>query len=268
MTTDLERRLAQLEQEVGRQARRARLWRRLLLGAAATAVSFVAVGALADPAMPLDCQASRSSSLYCFLADAPAIASHVNSNFEQLAAWMERKIGPLAVTDPESDVTGAGGVVVVRGTGTENLAIDGDEINARSGSSPSNLFIQNGGAAGDTNINTQGGTVRLGNTIASALTIGGGTPLRRVAFGTAGHVGGLVVPSCPTVSQLPIEETIPFGVGFSTAPTVFVQPRETDGAGCTSVRLLSVTNSGFRYQSFVGGTQAGCGCLDWIAFGS
>lgn len=278
MNQTLEARLEALEVEFKRLVRRRKQLRAAGAIAGAALLVLVAAGAVADPASPTACAPTRSNLLYCFLPDAPARASDINSNFENLAAWIDQKIGPANPADPEAAPTGTSGLIVV-GSGTgSNLSLDGDEVNARNNGVAAPLFLQRGPSAGDTRLNADFGNVIIGsggpNTAAklqvngvvsaSQLEVGsGGTRFARVVMGTYGTCS---VPGSAPAGQ-PTAQFVPFGVTFGTAPSVWLQPQELDTSGCTSVRIRQTTTTGFEYQAWTGNVPTACDCIQWIAFG-
>lgn len=266
MTPDIERRLLALETEVRSSRRRARSLR---VGAASFAALVLVVGAVrtfADPASPQPCDGRFSSLLYCFGADTPARASEVNSNFNALAAWLEAKVG-AASSNPVAGPT-SGGTVVIGDAAAANLGIDGDDLYARTNGVASTLFLQRtgagnvaiGGAGPNPNAKLQvNGTLSATTIETNLLTVGSGSPMRKIVTGT---IGTCSVPNSAGSGNL-----VSFGTTFTNTPIVFATPEEPDGSGCTSVRIRSRSTTAFEFQSWTGGTPAPCDCIHWIAIG-
>jgi hypothetical protein len=108
---DLVKRISVLEH---REAVRARTRKGLLrFGGVAFALGIVVYAgtALSDPVSPAACDQSAHSDLYCFVANTPAMAERVNSNFEMIVDWLEQKVGTVgtdAITvDGEANINGA-----------------------------------------------------------------------------------------------------------------------------------------------------------------
>ncbi|MER2560335.1 MAG: hypothetical protein ABTQ32_06445 [Myxococcaceae bacterium] len=266
MTPDIERRLLALETEVRAHRRRARSLR---VGAASLAALALAAGAVrtfADPASPQPCDGRFSSLLYCFGADTPARASEVNSNFNALAAWVDAKVG-AASSNPVAGPT-SGGTVVIGNQAAANLGIDGDDLYARTNGVASTLFLQRtgagnvavGGAGPNPNAKLQvNGTLSATTVETDLLTVGGGSPMRKVVTGTFG--------TCSVPNSAGSHSVASFGTTFTSVPIVFAMPEEPDGSGCTSVRIRSRSTTAFEFQSWTGGNPAPCDCIHWIAIG-
>lgn len=99
----------------------------------------------------------------------------------------------------------------------------------------------------------------LGSVRAQGVSVGGGTPITKLAHGRAGNCASGTLPS---------RSTHDFGgVTFTTPPRVFLQPVELDDAGCVSARVVGVTVNGFTLRSYTVDVVSGCGCVDWLAVG-
>lgn len=59
--------------------------------------------------------------------------------------------------------------------------------------------------------------------------------------------------------------SVTFATPFTAIPIISVTPLELDNAGCTSVRIIAHSTTGFTWNSFVGGTGSACDCINWTA---
>lgn len=270
----LEERLRRVEEALSHERARARRRARWAWGLAAATCVLAAAAAVADPAAAVPCNSARSASLYCFAANAPALASSVNSNFETITRWIESKVGPINPATPEAAPTGTGGLVVIGNAAAAHLALDGDELDARSGTAASTLYLQEGASAGDTSLNSSSGRVFVGGAgpsttaklqvngvvAANGLLVGaGGTAMTKILTGTHG--------TCSTSGGTPSTGTVNFTSTFTNVPLVFLSVEEQDSSGCTSARTTARTTSSFSYQAWVGGGASNCDCIHWVAIG-
>lgn len=59
--------------------------------------------------------------------------------------------------------------------------------------------------------------------------------------------------------------SVTFATAFSAIPIISVSPIELDNSGCTSVRIIAHSTTGFSWNSYVGGTLQACDCINWTA---
>lgn len=101
--------------------------------------------------------------------------------------------------------------------------------------------------------------VARGTVSANTLQVGGAAPIRRIEAGVVGNCSG---------PALPFERLVEFDGAFASPPVVALTPGEYDNAGCTDVRLINVTSTTFRFNSYTGNNVlTGCGCVHWVAIG-
>jgi hypothetical protein len=146
------------------------------------------------------------------------VASEVNHNFNLLKSWLEQKTGTAGSAEVHisstQDVTAEGdsGSLVVGAADAKNLGLDNDEIQARDGSAPATLTLQN-----------EGGDLVMGST-GSALTLHGDVniTLYDCQWSTCVDTGN---PGTPNVC--PVERPVMAGVDVATYDDQFP-------AGCRS----------------------------------
>lgn len=108
-TPDVAELAARVERLEAREAQRVAATRRRvrwLAGASVLALVIAPLALAANGACP-------NGLPFCFAADAPALASEVNTNFAQLKEWVELKVGPVdagTVTASGATIAGAAGV--------------------------------------------------------------------------------------------------------------------------------------------------------------
>ncbi len=117
------------------------------------------------------------------VANAPALASDVNSNFNQLQTWLVSKVGTASdsririANSEDVGSTGSVGAVVLGNPTGLNLALDPDEMQARSGNNTSGLVLQR-----------RGGNLTLGNASTTTSMPGNLAVSGTASAGTAGEV--------------------------------------------------------------------------------
>lgn len=71
--------------------------------------------------------------------------------------------------------------------------------------------------------------------------------------------------NCAVNNSLPTNSLHNFPEPFSAVPTVVVTPGEIDDAGCTQVRITSVSTTQVRTRSYTLDAASSCGCIHYIA---
>lgn len=179
---------------------------------------------------------------------------------------------PVALATAEAAPASPSGIVAGGATCERNVAIDADELLARDGNAGSVLLVQDGAAAGNTQLDATSGQVVSGTSAVPPATVelkgfgtaelggivlGTGDRLGRVEFGVAGN--------CSSHSIGPGPVSVTFEGVFPSTPLVFTQPVEPDQNGCTSVRIDGVSQTGFSLQTWTGGSPQACGCSSSLA---
>lgn len=59
--------------------------------------------------------------------------------------------------------------------------------------------------------------------------------------------------------------SVTFATAFSATPIISLTPVELDDTGCTSVRVIAHSATGFTWKAFTGGTVTACDCINWTA---
>ncbi len=173
-------RIQALEDDAALRKRRARaaLW-----GVAAS-LAF-GITAASRPAWSQACAESLPAPLSTFCAGQPARVADVNGNFRKIYDWINRKLGDptsgrvLIATQDEAGPQDRGGSLVIGPLEGDNLALDSNEIVARSKGVGATLSIQANGGAGDTVLNAVSGNVGVGVAPPRAKLDVGGSVLTR-----------------------------------------------------------------------------------------
>lgn len=183
---------------------------------------------------------AASAQLVTFTAGSPALAVDVNNNFALLKTWLEQKVGTagqasvrIASTEAMSLAAVSGGLVI--GTATAaNLGFDTNELQARTGVTPSTMWIN--GYGGDLVLGSAGYTItpaaKLGRTGASGvLNLPGPLPQSDNFVTTGGRV--LLMVS---------------GSGYGAAAANMVIDVNVDGTNVTT--LETTTNEAASHKAF------------------
>jgi hypothetical protein len=112
---------------------------------------------------------------------------------------------------------------------------------------------------GKTYLNISTSTSNAFLNIGGSIQIGqGGTPINKIQHGIIGN--------CSVAGSAGSSGTVQFPYQFNKVPIILIQPsEEVDNNGCTSVRIISRSTTGFSWNAWSGGTSTSCDCIYWMA---